>query len=180
MKQMIAWRYTPLIMALALLVFLGRGLFLDSRGQSDARVGTVVHTVRLPVWGGGPNRQIPGDLDKPLALLHVWATWCGACRAEALAWAELMEQVPDHVARIGVLYKDSGDEAGLWLQRFGNPYDWIVLDQRGDLSMELGVYGTPETYLLDRSGRILAKHVGRMRSSLWQSTWLPLMQEAGV
>ena len=175
-----SWRYVPFLLVLVLLAFLGRGLFMEARGYSDARLGATIASVSLPVLGQHTAFRLPQDMGKPLALLHVWATWCGACRAEAAAWAALVDQVPASVLRVGILYKDKGDEATLWLGRYGNPYELILLDQRGDLAMELGVYGTPETYLLDQSGRILAKHIGRMSDELWQGEWLPKMQKGSA
>lgn len=167
------WRWLPLMILVVLLCGLGKALYLDKQGHSNARVGALIGHQSLPDLAG-KLYQIPDDFHHPLAIVHVWASWCHACRFEMKQWLSLqkdLQNLPVHV--IGVAYKDNAQAVRLWLQRYGNPYHQVLLDDQGALAMRLGVYGTPETYLLDRSGRILIKQVGALSSAQWHETWLP-------
>lgn len=111
------------------------------------------------------------DLTRLPALINVWATWCVACRVEHAYLNTLAER---GVAIYGLNYKDEREEAKLWLQRLGNPYIFNIFDQQGRLGLNLGVYGAPETYVIDSSGIIRYRHVGVMDEKVWQQKILPL------
>jgi cytochrome c biogenesis protein CcmG, thiol:disulfide interchange protein DsbE len=108
-----------------------------------------------------------------VSLLNVWATWCSVCRQEH---AELMDIARSHqVVITGLDYKDNARDAIRWLAELGNPYQAVVFDEAGKLAMDLGVYGTPETYLIDSKGIIRYRHVGLMTKQDWEQTLLPLI-----
>ena len=111
------------------------------------------------------------DLTRLPALINVWATWCVACRVEHAYLNTLAER---GVAIYGLNYKDEREEAKLWLQRLGNPYIFNIFDQQGRLGLDLGVYGAPETYVIDSSGIIRYRHVGVMDEKVWQQKIQPL------
>ena len=112
-----------------------------------------------------PERRVtPDELAGPL-LLNVWASWCAACRDEH---ALLLEMAERGVAVVGLNYKDRRDDALAWLERFGNPYRVSLFDPDGALGLDLGVYGVPESYWLDRDGIIEAKHVGALGDAVWR------------
>lgn len=101
---------------------------------------------------------------KPL-LVNVWATWCPTCKAEHTFLNMLAEE---GIRIVGINYKDERDKALQWLSSYGNPYEFNVFDPEGKLGLELGVYGAPETFLVDSSGVIRAKHVGDLNAAVWQ------------
>lgn len=111
------------------------------------------------------------DLDRMPALINVWATWCIACRVEHAYLNQLAE---NGVTIYGLNYKDERAAALQWLSRFGNPYILNLFDERGKLGLNMGVYGAPETYVLDSRGKIRYRHVGIMSDSVWQEKILPL------
>lgn len=104
-------------------------------------------------------------------LLNVWATWCPSCRAEHPYLVKLAQQ---GVAIVGLDYKDDSAEAQKWLDQLGNPYRFNIVDADGKLGLDLGVYGAPETYLLDAQGVIRAKHVGVVDEQVWNEKFKPL------
>ena len=107
-------------------------------------------------------------------LLNIWASWCVSCRVEHPFLDQLAKQ---GVRIVGVNYKDERSDAEKWLANLGNPYQMIIFDYQGGLGLDLGVYGAPETYLLDGEGIIRYKHVGVVDETVWQSTLKALYQQ---
>jgi len=104
-------------------------------------------------------------------LVNVWATWCPTCKAEH---AELMRIARQTDLRmVGIVYKDRAELAQRWLDDYGNPYDLVLLDSDGALGVELGVYGAPETFLLDAQGTIIYKRVGDVNPRIWRDELAP-------
>jgi cytochrome c biogenesis protein CcmG/thiol:disulfide interchange protein DsbE len=97
-------------------------------------------------------------------LVNVWATWCPTCKAEH---AFLNELAKEGVKIVGINYKDDDFKARQWLQAYGNPYLFNIADPDGKLGLELGVYGAPETFLVDSKGIIRAKHIGDLNPAVW-------------
>lgn len=98
-------------------------------------------------------------------LLNVWATWCIACKVEHPHLNQLQKQ---GVKIIGLNYKDETAKAQSWLKNLGNPYDLVIADPLGSLGLDLGVYGAPETYLVDKKGIVRFKYVGVVDDKVWQ------------
>jgi cytochrome c biogenesis protein CcmG/thiol:disulfide interchange protein DsbE len=119
-----------------------------------------------------PSRLIDrSDLLGTPVLVNVWATWCPTCKAEH---AELMRIARETDLRlVGIVYKDKPQLAMRWLNDYGNPYDLVVQDLDGALGVELGVYGAPETFLLDAAGTIIYKRVGDVNPQIWRTEMLP-------
>ena len=105
------------------------------------------------------------DLQGQKLLVNVWATWCPTCKAEHEFLNELAAQ---GIRIVGINYKDEDFKAKQWLAAYGNPYDWNIPDPDGKLGLELGVYGAPETFLVDSNGIIRAKHIGDLNPRVWQ------------
>ncbi|MEO0444386.1 MAG: DsbE family thiol:disulfide interchange protein [Pseudomonadota bacterium] len=112
------------------------------------------------------------DLLGELALVNIWATWCVACKVEHPFLNQLAQS---GIRIVGLNYKDDSQAARQWLQELGNPYRWNIVDQQGRLALDLGVYGAPETYLLDRDGIIRYKHVGIIDQQVWDTKFLPII-----
>ena len=104
-------------------------------------------------------------------LVNVWATWCPTCKAEHEQLVRIAAQ--EKIAIVGVNYKDDPAAAAEWIQRFGNPYVWTVVDADGVLGVDLGVYGAPETFLVDAQGIIRFKWVGDVNERVWKDELRP-------
>ncbi|MNC04441.1 Thiol:disulfide interchange protein DsbE [compost metagenome] len=107
-------------------------------------------------------------------MLNVWASWCPNCRAEHSLLGDLANAVPLY----GLNYRDKGDAAHAWLAQAGNPYRAVLADPDGRLALELGVYGTPETYLFAGDGTLLTRHTGLLTREIWQRQFAPLLAKA--
>lgn len=109
-------------------------------------------------------------------VLNVWATWCVPCREEQ---EELLAIARQHVVPIiGLDYRDNQDKAKLWLTQLGNPYSAVAFDGDGRTAIEWGVYGAPETYLVDTHGRIVFKFISPMTAEVWEKEFLPRIAAA--
>ena len=106
------------------------------------------------------------DLVGRPTLVNVWATWCPTCKAEHAELNKISETTD--LQMIGINYKDDRLKAINWLTEHGNPFDKVLEDPKGDLGIELGVYGAPETFILDRSGSIVYKRVGAITNRVWE------------
>lgn len=160
------WLFLPLILAVALGVVLVFGLGQDPSKLDSALVGKSVPDFDLALLQQPDKRVDPEVLRGRVVLLNVWATWCAACRVEHPHLKELAEA---GVPIIGLNYKDERDAALQWLSERGNPYAKVIYDPEGELGFDLGVYGAPETYLIDAGGIIRHRHVGVVNDRVWQS-----------
>lgn len=111
------------------------------------------------------------DLNNKPALLNVWATWCVSCRVEH---AYLNTLATKGISIFGLNYKDDREKANQWLARLGNPYKLNLFDVDGKLGLNMGVYGAPETYVIDANGIVRYRHVGVVDEKVWQTKILPL------
>lgn len=159
-----------------LLWFLWQGLGNDPTLLPSALVNRSLPAFRAPTLEDPQRMVTPEDLKGEVALLNVWATWCPSCQAEHETLRALAEQ---GVVIYGVNYKDERDKALYWLQALGNPYRLTINDAAGQLGIDLGVYGAPETFLLDKQGVIRYRHVGVLDERVWQEDFLPRMQRIG-
>lgn len=121
-----------------------------------------------------PGRTVSRDdlLGSPV-LVNVWATWCPTCAAEHGELLRIRETTGLRI--VGVNYKDEPAKARQWLEAYGDPYDMVIQDPDGSLGVELGVYGAPETFLLDRTGTIVYKRVGDINPRVWRDELGPLV-----
>lgn len=118
------------------------------------------------------------DLVGQPTLVNVWATWCPTCKAEH---AEIMRiAATTDVRVVGINYKDVTSKALRWLADYGDPYDLVIVDADGALGVELGVYGAPETFLLDAHGDIVYKRVGDVNARIWRDELAPRLAQMGV
>lgn len=128
---------------------------------------------------GQPGREVDrSDLVGSPVLVNVWATWCPTCKAEH---EELMRiQAETDLRIVGVNYKDEPAKAMRWLAEFGNPYEFVLEDSDGSLGVELGVYGAPESFLLDATGTIVYKRVGEINKRVWYGEIVPHLERLEV
>jgi cytochrome c biogenesis protein CcmG/thiol:disulfide interchange protein DsbE len=168
-------RLVPIVLFMILLAILGYGLTRDPSLVSSPLIGKPVPDFSLPLLND-PNKTIgnPDMLGTPY-LLNVWASWCAACRMEHPLLVELARQnvLPIH----GLNYRDTREDAQSWLERYGNPYDVVAFDEKGALGLDLGVYGAPETFLIDRNNVIVYKQVGPITEKVWAEVLYPKIAE---
>ncbi|MBL6906620.1 DsbE family thiol:disulfide interchange protein [Luminiphilus sp.] len=166
---MLLKRFLPLVAFAALVLLLVRGLALDPTALPSARVGQPLPEFDLQVLGGEYRRSAGQWHGKP-ALLNVWATWCFSCRVEHPYLLDLAES---GVTIYGLNYKDDPAKALTWLEELGNPYAETVVDIDGDFGFDLGVYGAPETYVIDAAGTVQYRHVGVVDERVWTEQLAP-------
>jgi len=149
-------RFMPLIVFAILVIFLGIGLTLNPREVPSALIGKPAPEFELPLLlseGSFSNKDLIGHI----TLVNVWASWCFACRQEH----ETVKFLSRNGVRIvGLNYKDEANDAKRWLERLGNPYQAIAVDRDGRIAIDWGVYGAPETFLIDQQGIIRHKVIG--------------------
>ena len=165
--------FLPLILFAVLALFLYRGLQLDPRELPSALIDRPLPGFELPALGQDrmlTREQVIGEV----SLFNVWATWCVSCRVEHPYLHMLAEQ---GVPIFGVNYKDDDADALRWLQDLGDPYRLNIVDAQGTLGLDLGVYGAPETYLVDAAGVIRYRHVGVVDDRVWRDILQPLYIE---
>lgn len=155
----------PLIIFIVLVGFLLRGLFSDPTELSSALVGKPVPEFVLPDIYQPETLHDQSVLTGQVVLLNVWATWCPTCRAEH----EYLNQLAaEGVAIIGLNYKDdSRAKAVNWLNTLGDPYQLNLFDEMGNVALDFGVYGAPETFLIDTDGIVHYRHVGDVNERVW-------------
>jgi cytochrome c biogenesis protein CcmG/thiol:disulfide interchange protein DsbE len=124
-----------------------------------------------------PSRTVSNASYKgQVYVLNVWATWCVPCRQEQEALLEISRR---HVVPIiGLNYRDDHDKAKQWLEQLGNPYTAVAFDGDGRTAIDWGVYGAPETYLVDTHGRVIFKFISPMTEEVWDKEFLPRITAA--
>jgi cytochrome c biogenesis protein CcmG/thiol:disulfide interchange protein DsbE len=168
----------PLLIFAGIAAFLFRGLGMDPRKVPSPLVGKPAPAFSLPELRDPERTVSDQDLKGKVSLVNVWATWCVSCRAEH---DELMKvSREDGIQIVGLNYKDERNEALQWLRRYGNPYAMNAFDREGRVGIDWGVYGTPETFLVDREGIIRYKQIGPINRQVWEETLRPLVQELKV
>jgi cytochrome c biogenesis protein CcmG/thiol:disulfide interchange protein DsbE len=170
----------PLGLFLVVVAFLGVRLRqLDLGGDPHEVPSPLINkpapTFRVPQLKDPTMTFSAEDMRGKVWLLNVWASWCVACRQEH---PFLFEYAKARAVPIyGLNYKDKRDDALAWLEEFGDPYLLSAVDLEGRVAIDYGVYGAPETYLIDKSGTIRLKHVGPVTRDVWAEKVLPLVQE---
>jgi len=164
----------PLGLFVALAVFLGIGLKLDPREVPSPFIDKPAPALELPTLFDNSKTISNSDLKGKPWILNVWASWCVACRQEHQIFVSYSRS--KRVPLIGLNYKDAANDAKAWLQELGNPYDIIAFDLQGSTGIEWGVYGVPETFVIDAEGIVRYKHIGPVSSSTMKNTIIPLLQ----
>jgi len=165
----------PLVVFLVLVGFLAAGLKLDPREVPSPLIGKSAPgfaLTRLDDAGKTIRRE---DMLGKVWMLNVWASWCAACRDEhphlvAFARTKVMPV-------IGLNYKDTRPDGLGWLARFGDPYDASLFDQDGRVGIDFGVYGVPETFIIDKQGVIRFKQIGPVTPAIIETRIMPLLKE---
>ncbi len=166
--------YIPLIIFLVIAVFLAIGLTIDPRLVPSPLINKTVPDFDLPPVQGRELGLASTDLVGEVSLVNVFASWCVACREEHPLLMRLAAEntLPIH----GLNYKDVPEDAARWLDERGDPYTRTGADINGRVGIDWGVYGVPETFVIDQNGKIVYKHIGAIKQDDWDKTLLPLIQ----
>ncbi|MCX7891713.1 MAG: DsbE family thiol:disulfide interchange protein [Burkholderiales bacterium] len=165
----------PLAIFLLLAVFLLRGLGLNPREVPSPLIGKPAPAFQLATLADPAKAFSQKDMAGRVWLLNVWASWCVACRQEHPLLVEVARK--NVLPIVGLNYKDDPADAKAWLAQFGDPYLLSVADRDGRVGIDFGVYGVPETFLIDKTGTIRFKHIGPITPEAWEKKILPLVRE---
>jgi cytochrome c biogenesis protein CcmG/thiol:disulfide interchange protein DsbE len=165
----------PLAVFLVVLAFLFVGLFHDPREVPSPLIGKPAPQFSLAKLHQPGERLATSDMRGQVWLLNVWASWCVSCRVEHPLLVDLAKA--NVVPLIGLNYKDKRDDGLAWLADRGDPYQASIVDADGRVGIDFGVYGVPETFVIDKAGVIRYKQIGPLSADALDKTILPLVRE---
>ena len=168
-------RFLPLGIFLVLAVFLAAGLGLNPREVPSPLIDKAAPAFRLPQLQDAGKSLGTDDLKGKVWILNVWASWCVACLEEHPILVEFSKQ--NVLPMYGLNYKDRREDALKWLAEHGNPYTLSMEDSDGRVGIDYGVYGVPETYVIDRNGIIRYKRIGPVTVPILKEKILPLVRQ---
>ncbi|MCG7910137.1 MAG: DsbE family thiol:disulfide interchange protein [Candidatus Thiodiazotropha taylori] len=169
-------RYSvPLIVFGIIAAFLYKGLGMNPREIPSPLIGKSIPEFSLPSVESAQTMINDQNLKGKIYLLNVWATWCVSCRAEHDTLVHLARS--GKVEIVGLNWKDERVKAQAWLQQLGDPYTVNIFDKKGRTAIDLGVYGAPETFLVDADGIIHYKHAGPLTLGVFNETLLPMIND---
>lgn len=164
---------SPLLLFVVLGGLLFKGLFSDPTKLNSALIDKAVPAFELPDLYNADRSHTQSIIGGQPMLINVWATWCPTCYQEHSFLNQLLEREDIYI--IGLNYKDDSRAAAVtWLQNLGDPYQINLFDQSGLLALDLGVYGAPETFVIDAAGIIRYRHVGDLNEQVWRETVGPI------
>ena len=165
----------PLVIFAALAVLLKFGLTTDLQRAPSPLIGKQAPVFSAPLLSAPEQSISLSDLMGKVSLINIWASWCTACYAEHPVLLE-MAKISD-LPIYGLNYKDTHKDAIAWLAKLSNPYEAVIVDIDGKIGVDYGVYGVPETLILDQNGIIRYKHVGPISNRDLQEKILPLVNQ---
>jgi cytochrome c biogenesis protein CcmG/thiol:disulfide interchange protein DsbE len=165
----------PLAIFLVVLVFLFVGLFHDPHEVPSPLIGKPAPQFSLTQLHQPDRKLTTADMRGQVWLLNVWASWCVSCRVEHPLLVDLAKA--NIVPVIGLAYKDKPADGLAWLASNGDPYRMSIVDQDGRVGIDFGVYGVPETFVIDKTGIIRYKQIGPLTVDALKQTILPLVRE---
>jgi len=163
----------PLAIFLAIAFFLWKGLALNPRDVPSPLIGKKVPAFSVPLLNDASKVLSDADLRGKVYLLNVWGSWCVSCREEHPVLVELAKK--GTIPIYGLNWKDKQADATAWLARYGDPYVASGVDRDGKVAIDFGVYGAPETYLIDRDGVIRYKQTGPLTLQIIEQKIMPLV-----
>jgi cytochrome c biogenesis protein CcmG/thiol:disulfide interchange protein DsbE len=164
----------PFFIFVALAGFFAVGLTKDPREVPSPFIGKAAPAFRLEQLHEPAKSFSPQDMRGQVWLLNVWASWCVSCRVEHPLLVEMAKK--NVVPIVGLNYKDRRDEGVQWLQKFGNPYVLSAYDLDGKVGIDYGVYGVPETFVIDKEGVVRYKQIGPITPEALEKKILPLIK----
>ena len=172
-------RLLPLLAFIALAMLLFVGVRMNSGKDNSAipspLIGKTAPAMRLPELVLPESRLGIVGLKGKAYVLNVWGSWCVSCRIEHPVITQLAKS---GTVVVGYNYKDSPEDAARWLAQYGNPFALVVQDRDGQAALDWGIYGAPETFVIDAAGVVRFKHIGPLTPEIVQEKFLPVLQEA--
>ena len=165
----------PLLLFVALIVLFIYGLGHDPRKLPSALIGKPLPEFELAQLYDVESTFSKKDLLGDVSLINVWASWCVSCRYEHPILLDFARS--SEIVLYGLNYKDAREDALRWLQQYGDPYQLIAFDPLGRTAIDFGLYGVPETYVMDKDGIVRYKHVGPISEQDLNETILPLIKK---
>jgi cytochrome c biogenesis protein CcmG/thiol:disulfide interchange protein DsbE len=165
----------PLLLFVGLVAFFAVGLTRDPREVPSPFIGKPAPDFNLTQLHEPARAFTPADMRGRVWLLNVWASWCVSCRIEHPLLVDLAKR--DFVPIVGLNYKDRRDDGMQWLAKLGNPYTLSVQDVDGRVGIDYGVYGVPETFVIDKAGVVQYKQIGPITPEAWERTLMPLIRK---
>jgi len=165
----------PLGIFAALVVLLAAGLTLNPREVPSPLIGKPAPAFELPLLQQSGKSFSPREMQGKVWVLNVWASWCAACREEHPVLADFAKS--GAAPLYGLNYKDKREDAIAWLGRYGDPYAASIVDVDGRVGIDYGVYGVPETYVIDKAGVIRYKRIGPVTPAILKEKIAPLIAE---
>ena len=165
----------PFVIFMIVAIFLFVGLGLNPHEVPSPLVGKPAPAFSLPQLHEPEKQFSLQDMKGKVWLFNVWASWCGGCEQEHPLFMELARR--NVVPILGMAYKDQPENSKMWLHRGGNPYALVVTDIEGRVGIDYGVYGVPETYVIDKQGIIRHKHIGAVTMQDLDKKILPMVKE---
>jgi cytochrome c biogenesis protein CcmG/thiol:disulfide interchange protein DsbE len=164
----------PLAVFVLLAAFLAVGLMRDPREVPSPFIGKAAPEFKLEQLHDAKLAFTPEDMKGKVWMLNVWASWCVSCRVEHPLLVEMSRR--GIVPIVGLNYKDKRDEGMQWLAKFGNPYALSAFDADGKVGIDYGVYGVPETFVIDKQGVIRYKQIGPITPEALEQKIMPLLK----
>ena len=165
----------PLVLFVALAAFFAVGLTRDPREVPSPLIDKPAPAFRQEQLADSRIAFAPEQMKGQVWMLNVWASWCGACRVEHPTLVEVARQ--KIVPIVGLNWKDERADALQWLGKYGDPYALSVYDNANTVGLDYGVYGAPETFLIDKQGVIRYKQIGPVTPEAWRDTILPMIRK---
>lgn len=167
--------FLPLLIFGVLGVAFAVGLTMNPRELPSTLIGKEAPQFDLPPVKGRELGLKTEDLKGQVSIVNVFASWCTECRREHPLFMRISRE--GTVPLFGLNYKDQPDDAANWLDTLGDPYTRTGADLNGRVAIDWGVYGVPETFIVDSDGRIVHKHIGATTEEVWQNEMLPIIKE---
>lgn len=165
--------FVPVIIFFALALMLWQGLYLDTKALPSMLIDKPMPEFALTTVDG--DEVTNANLPDQIFLLNIWGSYCLPCLIEHPTFMRLAEE--GDIPVVGVNYRDRQNLALDWLGDNGNPFEFSILDESGRFGIDLGVYGAPETYLVDSTGVIRYRHVSVLDESVWREEFMPAIAE---
>ena len=165
----------PLILFLFIAVFLYFSLNSNSSKLASPLLGKIFPNIEAKDFYSDESVLLTDLFSDNISLVNVWASWCVTCRQEHQMMMKIAKN--KNLQLIGINYKDTRADGERYLEVMGNPFDVIVFDPSGKIGLDLGVYATPETFLVNQQGVILFKHIGAIDSKVWEQDFVPYIKK---
>ena len=168
----------PLILFVIISIFLYFSLNTTSNKLPSPLLGKIFPEIEAEDFYSDESVLLSDLFSDNMSLVNVWASWCVTCRQEH----QMMMKIANNkdLQLIGINYKDTRVDGERYLKVMGNPYDVIVFDPSGKIGLDLGVYATPETFLVNNKGVILYKHIGMIDAKVWEEGFIPYIENKSI